>query len=335
MHLTTQEHGAYLLILLSYYANASPPMVDDLPAIARLSPRDWVAIRPRIAKFFEEKDGKWYQKKADEILAESDSTHVARSQAGKKGNAIRWQSPSDRPAIPERSPTLSPSDRIPQPQPQLRERESPLRPPTESEISTECEMQGYPQEEGQAFFRHYEGKNLWLNQHGRLINWQVCLRDWVIRSRGRKPKNGKLPKADEETMKVICGCQIEFEKSQGFKMEVASGDLLSVGTILQNQNFSGEEFVRLFGEALTRPDDRQKYWHCNTTKQGLHSFCQHFTACLQELQACGKFYPGQDLAQSVKAVESNPKRSPMLQAALEKALAEEDALRKQNENAPN
>lgn len=173
MHLTTQEHGAYLLILISYYANASPPLVDDLPAIARLSPRDWVAIRPRIAKFFEEKDGKWYQKKADEILLESDSTHVARSQAGKKGNAIRWQSPSDRPAIPERSHPRSPGDRIPQPH--LHERERGVERPSEQEVLLYADKIGLAPWKASDWWNEMETCN-WLDfDHRPIIKWRNCL----------------------------------------------------------------------------------------------------------------------------------------------------------------
>lgn len=109
MHLTTQEHGAYLLLLLNYYSKGEPLPIEDLPALARLSPGDWEAIRPRIAKFFKVQDGKWFQETADEIIHKATSKHVLLSQAGRRGNEKRWSSPG---VSPPDSPPDSPGDRI-------------------------------------------------------------------------------------------------------------------------------------------------------------------------------------------------------------------------------
>ncbi len=58
--------------------------------------------------------------------------------------------------------------------------------PTLDEMTQEAEMRGIPADTAKACWEHYEGKNLWLNRHGRLINWRQCLITWQ-RNEEQKP----------------------------------------------------------------------------------------------------------------------------------------------------
>lgn len=52
-HLTGAEHGAYLLLIMHYWANAGLPDDDDrLARIARMTDKQWVKSKPIIAEFF-------------------------------------------------------------------------------------------------------------------------------------------------------------------------------------------------------------------------------------------------------------------------------------------
>lgn len=55
--------------------------------------------------------------------------------------------------------------------------------PTLQEVQEQAKLQGVTPEVAQKFFDHYEGNNLWLNGHGRLINWQLKLPTWQQRER--------------------------------------------------------------------------------------------------------------------------------------------------------
>jgi len=59
--LTTEAHGAYLLLMLDYWARGSPP--DDnnvLATITRLPVNRWITkVRPLLVGFFEVADGVW------------------------------------------------------------------------------------------------------------------------------------------------------------------------------------------------------------------------------------------------------------------------------------
>lgn len=51
--LTTLEHGAYLLLIIDYWANEGlPANDDDLAQIVQLSALEWRKIRPKIEQFF-------------------------------------------------------------------------------------------------------------------------------------------------------------------------------------------------------------------------------------------------------------------------------------------
>jgi uncharacterized protein YdaU (DUF1376 family) len=71
-HLSTLEHGAYLLIIMAYWRNDGP-LPDDDKKLARLvgmSPREWSRMRPTIADLFQVTAGQWRHKRIDAELRE-------------------------------------------------------------------------------------------------------------------------------------------------------------------------------------------------------------------------------------------------------------------------
>lgn len=70
-HLSTVEHGAYLLLIMTYWQTGSALPDDDkkLARICRLEPRSWKRIRPSISEFFEVSDGKWLQSRLERELS--------------------------------------------------------------------------------------------------------------------------------------------------------------------------------------------------------------------------------------------------------------------------
>jgi len=72
-HLTTVQHGAYMLLLMHYWCNGPLPDNDAmLAAIARLDLRQWrKAIGPVVRQFFRLVDGRLHQKRADAELTKA------------------------------------------------------------------------------------------------------------------------------------------------------------------------------------------------------------------------------------------------------------------------
>jgi uncharacterized protein YdaU (DUF1376 family) len=70
-HLTTQEHGAYLLLIMNYWQRGEPLPDDDvrLARITRLGPREWSRVRGTLSEFFEVACGTWSHSRIDSELA--------------------------------------------------------------------------------------------------------------------------------------------------------------------------------------------------------------------------------------------------------------------------
>lgn len=70
-HLTTVEHGAYLLLIMNYWQRGEPLPDDDvrLARIARMGPREWKRIRDTLSEFFDVSGGAWLHRRIDSELA--------------------------------------------------------------------------------------------------------------------------------------------------------------------------------------------------------------------------------------------------------------------------
>ena len=93
-HLTTAQHGAYLLLLMSCWKRGATLPDDDvqLAQMARCDAKAWRAMRPVIAEFFEIEDGTWSQKRLTDEFTKAGGIVDKRRQAGKAGAAKRWAS---------------------------------------------------------------------------------------------------------------------------------------------------------------------------------------------------------------------------------------------------
>jgi uncharacterized protein YdaU (DUF1376 family) len=88
-HLSTLEHGAYVLLLLHYWQHEGlPEEEEDLAIITRLQLRDWKKMQPKISKLF--KPG-WRHKRVDAELAKAVIKYDRRAAAGKAGGNARAQ----------------------------------------------------------------------------------------------------------------------------------------------------------------------------------------------------------------------------------------------------
>lgn len=91
--LTTEGHGAYLLLIFDYWVHGKPLPDDDmqLAAVTKLAPARWQALRPTLSQFFQIGDGLWHHRRIDIELEKIANRYQARSNAGSKGAANRWQ----------------------------------------------------------------------------------------------------------------------------------------------------------------------------------------------------------------------------------------------------
>lgn len=69
-HLSTLEHGAYFLLIKTYWKSggALPDSDLRLANIAHMSMDDWRVVKPILAEFFRAADGKWFHKRIEKEL---------------------------------------------------------------------------------------------------------------------------------------------------------------------------------------------------------------------------------------------------------------------------
>lgn len=82
-HLTTEEHGAYLLLLFSYWQTGKPLRSDRLASVARLSNERWANVEQTLKEFFHVSKGIWTHFRVEADLAKVDSKTKKNSEAGK------------------------------------------------------------------------------------------------------------------------------------------------------------------------------------------------------------------------------------------------------------
>lgn len=87
-HLSTVEHGAYVLLIMHYWQNGGLPSDDaKLARIVRLPTKAWAEIRDTIADLF---GPDWHHKRIEGELATAYETMNKRSAAGKAGASARY-----------------------------------------------------------------------------------------------------------------------------------------------------------------------------------------------------------------------------------------------------
>lgn len=99
-HLTTVQHGAYLLLIMHYWKRGSLPEADDqLAAITRMTAADWKKARPVIQAMFSEG---WKHSRIEKEMAEAKAIQEANSEKARGAANARWgkgDAPSNAPSI--------------------------------------------------------------------------------------------------------------------------------------------------------------------------------------------------------------------------------------------
>jgi uncharacterized protein YdaU (DUF1376 family) len=84
-HLSTVEHGAYLLLIMTYWQRAEALPDDDkkLARIARMTPTEWSEARAEIADLFDIAEGSWRHSRIEQELGRARAKLEAARNAGK------------------------------------------------------------------------------------------------------------------------------------------------------------------------------------------------------------------------------------------------------------
>lgn len=100
MRLTTEAHGAYLLLMLDYYGTGAPCPDDDyvLAAVTKLTEERWKQVRRSLQPLFDVREGHWFHSRIEREMREASERHAKRLAAAHAGNDARWGKEQPKPA---------------------------------------------------------------------------------------------------------------------------------------------------------------------------------------------------------------------------------------------
>jgi uncharacterized protein YdaU (DUF1376 family) len=97
-HLTTEEHGAYLLLMLAYYSSEKPLPATDraLSSITKLPMDRWLECKPALAPFFDERNCGggmiyWAHARIEAEIADGYAKQKVRSDNARRAVSARYQ----------------------------------------------------------------------------------------------------------------------------------------------------------------------------------------------------------------------------------------------------
>ena len=89
MHLTTEEHGAYLLLIFNYWQTGKPIPKARLARIARLTNDRWQSVEVSLREFFSDTGSEWVHSRIEADLAMVSDAQAQRAAAGKASAEAR------------------------------------------------------------------------------------------------------------------------------------------------------------------------------------------------------------------------------------------------------
>jgi uncharacterized protein YdaU (DUF1376 family) len=125
-HLSTLEHGAYLLLLMHYWRKGPLPNdVAKIAQIAKLERDAWSIAQALLGEFFSlHDDGLYHQKRSDREIAKWQGKRLKAKEKAQAAACARWKdhSPSNAPSIPPgNAQAMLGSCPSPKPKPDVRE----------------------------------------------------------------------------------------------------------------------------------------------------------------------------------------------------------------------
>jgi uncharacterized protein YdaU (DUF1376 family) len=92
MHLTTEEHGAYLLLIMNYWQTGKPIPKNRLSKIARMDNDRWTTVEVSLSEFFNDTGTEWVHDRIERDLEAVKDAQEQRVRAGRASAEARKRS---------------------------------------------------------------------------------------------------------------------------------------------------------------------------------------------------------------------------------------------------
>lgn len=92
-HLSRDEHGGYLLLIMAYWRTGVPLIDDDkrLSSIVKATPKEWKELRPTLAEFFVVANGVWMHKRIEQELSSAVEKQTKAASKAQAAAQARWK----------------------------------------------------------------------------------------------------------------------------------------------------------------------------------------------------------------------------------------------------
>lgn len=213
-YLTAAEHGAYMLLIMTYWRDGGLPEDERMIArIARMSKDEWAESRDVIASFF--KDG-WRHSRIDEELAKADeiiekrrNAALGRHQKNKPdASAQQVHSTSSDTGVPPRTFHQDPKE---EPTGSSKKRACRLPDGFEPDMAFAADAGLTPSEaqtEAAKFQDYWRGQG---GQKGAKLDWPATWRNWVRSAVERRPASRSPPSRQPSLADAFAAVSLEAE----------------------------------------------------------------------------------------------------------------------------
>lgn len=222
MHLTTEQHGAYLLLLMTMWRHEGILPNDDakLARIARVNPKRWPLIKGDVLAFFTEQDGQLTHKRLAKELQKALSISQKRKNAGSLGGLAKSLKNNDQPLASAKQ-TLKHSqkpDTI-----KIKETLSSVSKTRGSRLPDDfiCDQEFAMSEGLTAFQAEREAmqfRDYWIQQPGQKgvkLDWPATWRTWVRNSTQRRPPQNSAYPQKQNKPRTVGEAAIERIRANG------------------------------------------------------------------------------------------------------------------------
>lgn len=184
-HLSTVEHGAYMLLIMHYWQRGSLPKEDArLASIARASLEQWHSIKATLVELFDEN---WTHKRIEDELVKAKKAHEKRVLAGKMGGKAKA---SNAVAMLEQCSTNHNHNKEKEEANASSKKKRATRLPDDwqpdFEIAAKCGLT--PKQAGLEALKF---RNYWLSKSGKdatKLDWQRTWHNWCLTAAERLPR---------------------------------------------------------------------------------------------------------------------------------------------------
>ena len=231
-HLTTEQHGAYLLLLMTMWRSDGvlPDNPEKLARIAGLTVSRWHKISADVLAFFTPCEGGFTQKRLSAELAIAEEKSSKRSASGKAGARAKALK-SNKVALANASRLLKHS---PEPEPELKKEKvtpspkkgSRLPPdwkPSEADLTFSVSQNMTPEEtkhEADQF------RDFWISKPGAggcKLDWSATWRTWCRNRRGAGQARKPISSGDRSKPTGMAGILAERRRQASIQDDVSAG----------------------------------------------------------------------------------------------------------------